>query len=167
MPGKHLALTDKILAAFYAVYGTLGYGFLEKVYENAMVLELRRLGIAVEAQAPIVVRYRGQVVGEYYADLLVAGTVIVELKAAKELAPEHEAQLLNYLRATSIEVGLLLNFGPKAVAARKVYDNERKGSWARKNTETKGEEWDTEEHGKGEWDTDEHKEEKWDTDEHR
>ena len=126
MTAKHRSLTDQIIAAFYSVYNALGYGYLEKVYENAMVLELRHRNLEVQPQAPIIVRYRGQVVGEYYADLLVAGKVIVELKAAKDLAPEHEAQLLNYLQATSIEVGLLLNFGPEPTVKRKVYDNERK-----------------------------------------
>ena len=124
---KHRDVTDQILAAFYAVYNTLGPGFLEKVYENAMVIELRERGLSVRAQAPIVVSYHGQAVGEYYADLLVAGKVIVELKAAKELAPEHEAQLLHYLRATDVEVGMLLNFGPAASFQRKAYDNDRKG----------------------------------------
>ena len=128
---KHKALTDLILKAFYKVYNTLGYGFLEKVYENAMVLELRKMGLKVVSQAPIQVFYEGHVVGEYSADLLVEDAVIVELKAVRALAAEHEAQLLNYLKATRYEVGLLLNFGPKPQVKRKVYDNERKGglSW--------------------------------------
>ena len=128
---KYKAITDLILKAFYKVYNTLGYGFLEKVYENAMVLELRKMGLKVVSQAPIQVFYEGEVVGEYSADLLVEDAVIVELKAVRALAAEHEAQLLNYLKATRYEVGLLLNFGPKPQVKRKVYDNERKGglSW--------------------------------------
>ena len=131
--GKHADLTEKIIGVFYKVYNTLGYGFSEKVYENALAIELRKLGLKVEQQARIVVYYEGEVVGEYQADLVVNGAVIVELKAARQLADEHEAQLLNYLKATPIEVGLLLNFGPKAEIKRKVYDNERKGSltWVR------------------------------------
>jgi len=125
---KHKATTDLILKAFYKVYNTLGYGFLEKVYEKAMVLELRKMGLKAVSQAPIQVFYEGEVVGEYAADLLVEDTVIVELKAVRALAAEHEAQLLNYLKATIYEVGLLLNFGPKPQVKRKVYDNERKGS---------------------------------------
>ncbi len=128
--GKHADLTEKIIGAFYKVYRTLGYGFSEKVYENALVLELRRLGFKVEQQKHIVVYYDDQVVGEYQADIIVNGVIIVELKAVRQLLQEHEAQLLNYLKATEIEVGLLLNFGPKAEFKRKVYDNDRKGSLA-------------------------------------
>ncbi len=108
------------------VYPGLGYGFLEKVYENALVIALRQTGVKVEQQAKIVIRFAGQVVGEYYADLLVEDCVIVELKAAQSIVPEHEAQLLNYLRATPYEVGLLLNFGPKPEFCRKAFDNDRK-----------------------------------------
>ncbi|MBI5653010.1 MAG: GxxExxY protein [Chloroflexi bacterium] len=124
---KHADLTDRILHAFYKkVYHRLGYGFLENVYENAMAYELRQMGLNVEQQAKINVYYEGQNVGEYFADLLVEGKVIIELKAAKNLTDDHEAQLLNYLRATPYEVGLLLNFGPKPDFRRKAYDNERK-----------------------------------------
>ncbi|MBM3149344.1 MAG: GxxExxY protein [Chloroflexi bacterium] len=134
MEAKHKDITELIIQAFYTVYNTLGYGFLEKVYQNALVIELRRLGLEVIPEAPIKVYYNGQVVGEYFADLLVAGVVLVEIKAVRTLAPEHEAQLLNYLKATPYEVGLLLNFGPKPEFKRKVYDNELKGglSWVRK-----------------------------------
>jgi len=125
---KHKDITDRIIRAFYTVYNALGYGFLEKVYEQAMVLELAKLGLQVVPQARIGVYYAGQQIGEYNADLLVADRVIVELKAARALTPDHEAQLLNYLKATTCEVGLLLNFGPKPDIKRKVYDNERKGS---------------------------------------
>ena len=123
---KHEALTDKIIGAFYKVYNTLGYGFLEKVYENAMAIELRKLGLQVLCQHPIQVFYDDQVVGDYVADLIVEDAVIVELKAVRQLAQEHEAQLLNYLNATHHEVGLLFDFGPKPTFARKVFDNERK-----------------------------------------
>ncbi len=128
---KHKAITDLIIRAFYTVYNTLGYGFLEKVYVNALVIELQKLGLQVVAQAAINVYYDGQRVGEYFADLLVAGVVIVEVKAVQALLEEHEAQLLNYLKATPYEVGLLLNFGPKPRVKRKAYDNDRKGtmSW--------------------------------------
>ena len=133
MEAKHKDITELIIRAFYTVYNTLGYGFLEKVYRNALVIELRKLGLEVIPEAAIKVYYNGQVVGEYFADLLVAGVVLVEIKAVRTLAPEHEAQLLNYLKATPYEVGLLLNFGPKPQIKRKVYDNERKGdlSWVR------------------------------------
>lgn len=125
---RHAELTEQIIGAFYEVYNELGFGFLEKVYENALALELRDRDLTVVQQAPIVVHYRGHVVGEHYADLVVANKVIVELKAARSLAPEHEAQVLNYLKATQFEVGLLLNFGPEATFKRKAFDNERKGS---------------------------------------
>lgn len=126
MDYKHGDITEKIIRAFYTVYNTLGYGFLEKVYENALTIELRGMGLKVMQQAPIKVYYRSEVVGEYFADLLVEDAVIVELKAAEGIAPEHEAQLLNYLKATEIEVGLLLNFGPKPEVRRKVFDNDLK-----------------------------------------
>ncbi len=128
-PGfKHTGLTEAVIKAFYMVYNNLGYGFLEKVYRNAMVIELRRMGLNVVSEAPITVYYEGEVVGEYFADLLVDDAVIVELKAVERLSPEHEAQLLNYLKATPYEVGLLLNFGPQAEVKRKAFDNARKGS---------------------------------------
>jgi len=123
---KHETLSQQIIGGFYTVYNTLGYGFLEKVYENALAIELRRLGLRVECQRPITVYYRGHVVGEYFADIVVEGTIILELKAVRTLSKEHEAQLLNYLNATDYEVGLLLNFGPKAEIRRKVFDNDRK-----------------------------------------
>ncbi|MEJ5310957.1 MAG: GxxExxY protein [Anaerolineae bacterium] len=125
---KHTAVTQCIIKAFYTVYNTLGYGFAEKVYRNAMALELRKLGVPVAVEFPIQVYYKGEVVGEYFADLVVADAVVVELKAAREFAEAHEAQLLNYLKATRYEVGLLMNFGPKPEFVRKAYDNDRKGS---------------------------------------
>jgi GxxExxY protein len=120
---KHQELTEKVIVAFYTVYNTLGYGFLEKVYENALAVELRKRGLNVCQQMAIEVQYEGAVVGEYYADLVVEGLVIVEVKAVRSLAAEHEAQLLNYLKATEYEVGLLLNFGPAPEVRRKIYDN--------------------------------------------
>ncbi len=125
--GKHADLTGVVIGAFFKVYNTLGYGSSEKVYERALTIELRKAGLQVEPQKSITVYYDSDVVGEYVADMLVNQAVIRELKAVRQLAEEHEAQLLNYLKATSIEVGLLLNFGVKAKHKRKVYDNERKG----------------------------------------
>ncbi len=123
---KNKNLTEKIIKIFYKAYNNLGYGFLEKVYENAMMIEFKRIGIPVVSQSAIKVVSESEVVGEYFADILVDNKVIVEIKAAKSLAVENEAQLLNYLKATDIEVGLLLNFGPKPDFKRKVFDNIRK-----------------------------------------
>jgi GxxExxY protein len=124
---KYKDVTDKILYAFFKiVYLQLGYGFMEKVYENAMLIALESMGLKVQQQEKIAVYFQGQVVGEYFADLLVENVVIVELKAASRILSEHEAQLLNYLRATPYEVGLLLNFGPKPDFRRKAFDNDRK-----------------------------------------
>lgn len=115
-------LTNVILKAFYDVYNTLGYGFLENVYQNAMYKELQRRGLKCEPQKKIEVYYKGEVVGTYFADILVEDVVILELKAASELSPAHAKQLMNYLKATGIEVGLLLNFGEESpVFERKVY----------------------------------------------
>ena len=122
---KQSELTGSIINAFYHVYNQLGHGFLEKVYENALAHELRKRKYEVLQQAPIKVRYDGVIVGEYYADLLVNGAVILELKAAVSIAPEHEAQLLNYLKATDIDVGLVLNFGPEPQIKRKIYETAR------------------------------------------
>jgi GxxExxY protein len=124
---KHSDITEKILNAFFKiVYPQLGFGFLEKVYENALAIALRQMGLKVEQQARILVYFANEAVGEYYADLLVEDCVIVELKAGQSLNREHEAQLLNYLRATPYEVGLLLNFGPKPEFRRKAFNNDRK-----------------------------------------
>ncbi|MBX7152625.1 GxxExxY protein [bacterium] len=122
----HKELTDKILKGFYKVYGTLGFGFLEKVYENALYLELADNDLKIEKQKPIKVTYAGQHVGEYFADLIVNDRVILELKASEVLVREHELQLLNYLKATEIEVGLLLNFGKKPEFRRKIFTNDKK-----------------------------------------
>ena len=106
--------------------GGRGYGFLEKVYENSMMIEFRGEGIPAVAQSAIKVLYKNELVGEYYADILIDDKVIVEIKATRTLVMDHEAQLLNYLKATDVEVGLLLNFGPKPEIKRKVFDNNRK-----------------------------------------
>lgn len=122
----HQEITDLIIKSFYKVYNSLGYGFLEKVYENALKIELLKIGLQVEQQKNIKVFYESEQVGEYFADLLVNDLVIVELKAAENLCEEHEAQLLNYLKATELEVGLLLNFGKEPQFKRKLYTNDRK-----------------------------------------
>jgi GxxExxY protein len=122
----HKELTDTILKTFYDVYNELGYGFLEKVYQNSMFHELNLRGFQVEAQKQIKVYYKSKQVGEYYADLVVNDLVILELKAAEVIVEEFEWQLLNYLRGTEIEVGLLLNFGKKPEFRRKVFENYRK-----------------------------------------
>lgn len=108
------------------MYNQLGYGFLEKVYVNALLIELEKFHLPVKTQCPLRVFYDEKIIGEYFADLLVNEVVIVEVKAAKALTLDHEAQLLNYLKATDCEVGLLLNFGPKAEFKRKAFDNARK-----------------------------------------
>ncbi|HUM97111.1 MAG TPA: GxxExxY protein [Chitinophagaceae bacterium] len=123
---KHSEITSQIIKAFYNVYNKLGYGFLEKVYENAMMIELKKFGLNCSAQYPIDVYYDEQEVGFYSADIQVENTVIVELKAAKAIGEDHEAQLINYLKATDIEVGLLLNFGKKPEYKRKVFSQEYK-----------------------------------------
>jgi len=120
---KHEDLTEKIIGAFFAVHNELGYGFLEKVYENSLCIELERLGIDFVQQFPITVTYRGRVVGEYVADVVVEDLVIVEVKAVRAILSSHKAQLLNYLKATKYEVGLLLNFGPSGTVVRKVMDH--------------------------------------------
>ncbi len=122
----HADITDKIIKAFYHVYNVLGFGFLEKVYENAMLQELNSMGLHCEKQKPIEVYYKNKKVGEYFADIIVEDKVIVELKAAEGLIEEHEAQLTNYLKATKIEVGLLLNFGKTPQIKRKVFENQFK-----------------------------------------
>lgn len=120
---KHTELTEQIIQVFFKVYNTLGYGFLEKVYENAMFHELTVMGLEVKRQHPIIVFYDGIEVGSYYADLIVEGLIILELKAAESICDEHEYQLVNYLKATDVEVGLLLNFGRKPQLKRKVFSN--------------------------------------------
>jgi GxxExxY protein len=124
----HEELTSLIIAAYYAVYNTLGPGFLEKVYENALILELQKRGLSVKQQVPICVYYEGQVVGEYFVDLLVNDLVILDLKAVEEIIKAHEYQLVNYLKATGLEVGLILNLGAKAKFKRKIFSNAHKPS---------------------------------------
>jgi len=119
-------LTDKIIKCYYTVYNCLRYGFLEKVYENALCIELNKLGLSMESQRRIDVYYDGKIVGEYYADIFVDNKIIIELKACESLCLEHSYQLLNYLRATDIEVGLLLNFGKKPEFVRKTFLNSQK-----------------------------------------
>jgi GxxExxY protein len=124
----HSDITDKVIKAFYNVYNKLGYGFLEKVYENSMMLELKKFGLQCKHQCPIKVFYDNENVGEYFADIIVNDLVIVELKAAENLCEEHECQLVNYLKATEIEVGLLFNFGKKPQLKRKVLTKDHKKS---------------------------------------
>jgi len=122
----HKELTDKIIKAFYDVYNELGFGFLENVYQNALYFELINKQLKVETQKPIKVYYQNQLVGNYKADLIVNDTIILELKAVEFLVEEHELQLINYLKATNIEIGLLLNFGKKPEIRRKIFTNDRK-----------------------------------------
>ena len=122
----HKDLTDLILKTYYEVYNELGYGFLEKVYQNALYIELKNKGLDVVAQKKIKVYYKNIEVGDYYADLMINDTIILELKAAEYIVEEFEYQLLNYLRGTDCEVGLLLNFGKKPEFRRKVFENKRK-----------------------------------------
>jgi GxxExxY protein len=123
---KHEEITEKIIQAFYKVYNTLGYGFLEKVYLNAMFIELKQMGLKVDKEKRILVYYFGNIVGDYNADLIVEDIIAVELKAIELLVNENELQLINYLKATNIEVGLLLNFGKKPQIKRKIFDNDKK-----------------------------------------
>ena len=118
--------TGRIIKAFYKVYNTLGYGFLEKVYEKALAIELSKSGFEVVRQMAIDVYYDGDLVGEYYADLVINKSIILEIKAIEALHPRHTNQLINYLKATEIEVGLLLNFGEKPEVVRKLFTNDRK-----------------------------------------
>jgi GxxExxY protein len=123
---KHSELTEIIIKAFYKVYNTLGYGFLEKVYERALECELSSYSLQIQRQQPINVFYYGIIVGKYFSDLIVEDVVIIEIKAAESLSHKHECQLINYLKATDKEVGLLLNFGSVPTFKRKVFLNENK-----------------------------------------
>jgi len=124
----HQELSSNIISSFYKVYNTLGFGFLEKVYENALLFELTKAGLFVERQKPIKVNYEDKLVGEYFADLIVENKIILELKAVETLIEEHELQLINYLKATDIELGLLLNFGKKPEIKRKIFTNNQRKS---------------------------------------
>ena len=123
---KHSELTEKIIGVFYDVYNELGHGFLESTYAAAMVIALQQSGLTAAREVPVPVWFRGEKVEQYFADMLVGDAVLLELKAARTLEPAHEAQLLHYLKATNIEVGLLLNFGVRPQFRRLLFDNERK-----------------------------------------
>jgi len=132
---KYSDLTEKIIKSAYKVHNILGFGFLEKVYQNALIIELRKTGLSVLSEEPITVYYENEIVGQYVADIIVEAKVVLELKAVKDLAEIHEVQLVNYLKArpprlagshggqaTGIEVGLLINFGHSVQIKRKVFD---------------------------------------------
>jgi GxxExxY protein len=129
--GKHSELTGTILRAFFQIHKEMGFGFSEKVYESALEVLLKEMSLIPERQKEILVDYHGKQVGVYKADMIVNGVVLLEIKSVEKLIDAHDAQLLNYLKATEIEVGLLLNFGHQAEFHRKIYDNSRKGimSW--------------------------------------
>lgn len=122
----HKEITDQVIKAFYTVYNKLGYGFKERVYEKAIEIELNQLGLEVKRQQSIKVYYGRISVGTYYADLVINNKVIIELKAVSKLIEAHKAQLLNYLRASNLEVGLVLNFGLKPEISRKIFTNDKK-----------------------------------------
>lgn len=126
--GKHADLSEKIIRVFYDVHNELGFGFSERVFQKAFAIALREVGMEVEEQVPMRVYYHGQLVGEYFGDVVVNKIILLELKAASQIIPEHEAQLLSYLKASEIEVGYVLNFGKSATFKRMVLDNERKGN---------------------------------------
>jgi GxxExxY protein len=118
---KHKELSEKIIAAAYNVHKELGYGFLEKVYKNALAIELGEAGLKYAVETPLNVKYHNIVVGDYFADIIVDDKIIVEVKAVSKLEPVHEVQLVNYLKATGIEVGLLINFGQSVEVKRRVF----------------------------------------------
>lgn len=122
----HRDLTERIIGSFYDVYNELGFGFLESVYHRSLLISLQQMRLFVESEVLLPVYFRGNVVGDFHADLVVERKVVLELKAVEDLCPAHEAQLLNYLKASTIEVGLLLNFGPKPRIKRLAFSNERK-----------------------------------------
>lgn len=117
---KHQEITKKIIGAAYSVHHYFGFGFLEKVYENALAIELRKNGLKFEQQIPIKVYYGDEIVGEYVADFLVENKVLVELKSMKKIEEAHHSQIINYLKALRLEVGLLINFGPDIEFKRKI-----------------------------------------------
>lgn len=123
---RHYELTQRIIAVFYEVYNELGHGFLESVYQESLILALKEVGLIAQSPIEIPVWFRGHQVGKFEGDVLVEKCVLLELKAARTLDSSHKAQLLNYLRATEIEIGLLLNFGVKPEFKRLIYDNPRK-----------------------------------------
>ena len=119
----HKELTENIISCFYTVYNNLGFGFLEKIYEKSLVIELESAGLKTETQKPIKVFYKNNLVGDFYSDIIVNDKVIIEIKAVETLIKEHEFQLINYLKASEYETGLLLNFGKKPEVRRKIYTN--------------------------------------------
>ena len=119
-------LTGRVIKVFYKIYNALGYGFIESIYHNSMIIELVSEGIMIETEKPIAVHYGNNVVGTFSADLVVEEKLILELKAKEILHPAHEAQLTNYLRATDIELGLVLNFGKEPEFKRKYFSNQKK-----------------------------------------
>ena len=123
---KYQELTSQIIKCAYAVHRNLGFGFLENVYQNALMIELAKAGLHAEREKGIQIHYDGQVVGDYMADIMVEDKIILELKSIKEINPAHEAQLVNYLKATGMEVGLLINFGEQVRVKRKIEDSSRK-----------------------------------------
>ena len=124
----HSQITGKVIKGAYNVYNKLGFGFLESVYEKAIHIELKNLGLSVTRQVPIEVFFDEEQVGDFRADIIVDEAVIVEIKAAEGLHEKHEAQLLNYLKATDIELGLLINFGEEIQIKRRIFSNKRKNS---------------------------------------
>ena len=126
---KHWELTERLIGIYFEIYNELGYGFLECIYEEAFTLLLKERQIPFTRQPAFDVRFRGAVLGEFRADLIVDSAVIVELKAAQKIDVAHEKQLLNYLKATTLEVGLIFNFGPSSQFRRIIFDNERKTSF--------------------------------------
>jgi GxxExxY protein len=124
---KHWELCHEIVGVFYSVYNELGNGFLEAVYEEALSIAFIEAGFTVARQIPTPIWFRGKTIGHYKADLIINGVVLIELKAVEAIDKAHLAQILNYLRATEIEVGLILNFGPKPQFKRFVFENSRKG----------------------------------------
>ena len=119
---KHQELSERIIGAAYAVHKELGCGFLEKVYKNALAIQLEEAGLKCDCEVPLRVLYHGRTVGEYYADIVVENRIIVEAKAISRLDTVHEVQLVNYLRATGLTVGLLINFGRSVEVKRRVFD---------------------------------------------
>jgi len=131
---KHSELTDIIIGVFYDVYNELGFGFLESVYRKALRMALMEKGLRVESELPITVFFRGEKVGDFRADLVVNEVVLLELKTVEKVIHAHEAQVINYLRSTMLELGLILNFGPQPQIRRLVLDNSRKNTRARRAT---------------------------------
>jgi GxxExxY protein len=120
---KHKEIAGKIIECAFKVHNNLGFGFLEHVYQRALMIELNKAGLRADDEKRIQIHYDGQIVGDYVADMVVEGKVILELKSARELHPSHEMQLINYLKATGFEVGLLINFSDKVEVKRKVLDH--------------------------------------------